>query len=48
MAKSKPFAIRLDKEFLDYIDGGVKDKVFGNRNHAINFMVKRYLEKCNK
>ena len=36
--------ITVDKDLLKWIDNQVDDKVFANRSHAIEFLIKRKME----
>ena len=33
--------ITIDKEFLKWIDSKIEDKIFANRSHALEFLIKQ-------
>jgi len=36
--------VTLDKELLDWLDKRIKSKVFANRSHGLEFLIKRKME----
>ena len=40
--------ITLDKELLDWFDKKIDDKVFANRSHGFEFLLKRKMEDENE
>ncbi len=36
--------VSLDKEILDWIDQKIKERVFANRSHAIEFLAAKKME----
>jgi len=36
--------ITIDKELLDWIDKKIDEKVFANRSHGFEFIIKRKME----
>lgn len=36
--------ISIDKELLDWLDQQIKGKVFGNRSHAFEFLLKKKMD----
>jgi len=36
--------VTIDKELLDWIDKKIKEKLFANRSHALEFLIKRKTE----
>lgn len=36
--------ITIEKELLDWLDGNVKEKVFANRSHGLEFLIKRKMD----
>jgi metal-responsive CopG/Arc/MetJ family transcriptional regulator len=40
--------ITLDKELLDWLDKKIDDKVFANRSHGFEFLLKRKMEDENE
>jgi len=40
--------ITIDKELLDWLDKRVDEKVFANRSHGIEFLIKRKTEEKNE
>lgn len=36
--------ITIDKELLDWIDSNVDEKVFANRSHAMEFLIKKRMK----
>lgn len=40
--------VTIDKELLDWIDRMVKQKIFANRSHCFEFLVKRKIEEKNE
>ncbi len=33
--------VTIDKDLLKWVDEGVKEKVFANRSHALEFLIKK-------
>lgn len=40
--------ITVDKELLDWLDKKIEEKVFANRSHGLEFLVKRKMEEENE
>lgn len=40
--------ITIDKELLDWLDRRIDEKVFANRSHGIEFLIKRKMEGKNE
>ena len=40
--------ITIDKELLDWLDNKVDEKVFANRSHGLEFLIKRKMEEKNE
>ncbi|MBN2422594.1 ribbon-helix-helix protein, CopG family [Candidatus Woesearchaeota archaeon] len=40
--------ISLDKELLDWIDSKVKQRIFANRSHAIEFLAQQKIDEENQ
>ena len=36
--------VTLDKELLDWLDKKIKEKVFANRSHGLEFLIKKKME----
>ena len=36
--------VTIDKELLDWLDKKVKEKMFANRSHGLEFLIKRKME----
>lgn len=36
--------ITIDKELLKWIDSKIKDKVFANRSHALEFLINKRMK----
>ena len=36
--------ITIDKELLDWLDSRVKSKIFANRSHGLEFLIKKKSE----
>lgn len=36
--------ITVDKELLNWLDKKIDDKIFANRSHGIEFLIKRKME----
>jgi len=36
--------ITIDKELLDWLDARVKSKIFANRSHGLEFLIKKTSE----
>jgi len=41
VGKKERITITIDKELLDWIDARIEEKVFANRSHAIEFLIKQ-------
>jgi len=39
--KKERITITIDKKLLDWIDEKIKEKVFANRSHAMEFLIKQ-------
>ena len=37
--------ITIEKELLEWLDEKVKEKIFANRSHGFEFLIKRKMEK---
>jgi len=40
--------ITIDKELLDWLDRKIDEKVFANRSHGLEFLIKRKIEEKNE
>lgn len=40
--------VTLDKELLDWIDEKVKQKIFANRSHALEFLIAHKIKQENE
>ena len=40
--------ITIDKELLDWLDKRIEDKVFANRSHGFEFLIKRRIDEENE
>jgi len=40
--------VTIDKELLDWIDSKIKEKLFANRSHGLEFLIKRKMEEENE
>jgi metal-responsive CopG/Arc/MetJ family transcriptional regulator len=40
--------ITIDKELLNWLDAKVNDKIFANRSHGFEFLIKRKIDKENE
>jgi len=40
--------VTIDKELLDWIDKKIKEKLFANRSHGLEFLIKRKMEEENE
>ena len=40
--------ITVDKELLDWLDKKIEEKVFANRSHGLEFLIKRKMEEGNE
>ena len=36
--------ITIDKELLDWLDKKIKDRIFANRSHGFEYLIKRKME----
>jgi len=36
--------VTIDKELLDWLDKKINDKIFANRSHGLEFLIKRKME----
>ena len=36
--------VTIDKDLLDWLDEKVKDKIFANRSHGFEFLIKRKMK----
>jgi metal-responsive CopG/Arc/MetJ family transcriptional regulator len=39
--------ITIDKELLNWLDKKIKEKVFANRSHGVEFLIKHKMEEKN-
>lgn len=39
--------ITIDKELLDWLDKRIDEKIFANRSHGIEFLIKQKMEEKN-
>ena len=40
--------VTIDKELLNWLDKHIKDKIFANRSHGLEFLIKKSMEDKNK
>lgn len=40
--------VTLDKDLLEWLDSKIKDKVFANRSHGFEFLVKKKMKEEDK
>jgi metal-responsive CopG/Arc/MetJ family transcriptional regulator len=40
--------VTIDKDLLDWLDEKVKDKIFANRSHGFEFLIKRKMKEGGK
>ena len=36
--------VTLDKEILNWLDGKIKERIFANRSHGLEFLIKQKME----
>ncbi len=40
--------VTIDKELLEWLDKRIKDKIFANRSHGFEFLIKRKMKEGDK
>ena len=40
--------VTIDKELLEWIDERIKDKIFANRSHGLEFLIKKKMKEGEK
>ena len=40
--------VTIDKELLEWVDNRIKDKIFANRSHAFEFLIKQKIREDSK
>ena len=40
--------VTIDKELLRWLDNRIREKIFANRSHGLEFLIKRAMEEENK
>lgn len=40
--------VTIDKELLEWLDEKIKDKIFANRSHGLEFLIKKKMKEDDK
>jgi metal-responsive CopG/Arc/MetJ family transcriptional regulator len=40
--------VTIDKELLEWLDEKIKDKIFANRSHGLEFLIKKKMKEGEK